>query len=248
MKSAFITISTIFLFIIGGCNKTAIKGNNPEPGIALTFDDNYVDEWVTILPLLDSFDVKATFYISNYYKLSAAQKTKLKEIRDSGHEIAFHTSNHYNLNDYLSNGNMESLIKNEITNGLEKMNADGFFPKTFAYPYGKHNEALDMELLKHFKSVRALNGTPDPQKSISGLSKNKTLFGLGIDEPNKRSFEELSRLLNKTYTSNGCIILVGHHVEKPGTKLSVSKTLLRKLFNEAKSQNLRYYTISQISE
>ncbi len=39
---------------------------------------------------------------------------------------------------------METLIKKEVLAGLEKMNADGFFPKTFAYPYGQHNDELDI--------------------------------------------------------------------------------------------------------
>jgi hypothetical protein len=44
------------------------------------------------------------------------------------------------------------------------MNRDGYFPVSFAYPYGAHNLYLDNQLLSIFKSVRALNGTHDLEK------------------------------------------------------------------------------------
>ena len=50
------------------------------PGIALTFDDDRVDNWFQYLPLFDSLDVRATFYISKYNRLSAEQKNKLRII------------------------------------------------------------------------------------------------------------------------------------------------------------------------
>ncbi|MBD0366360.1 MAG: polysaccharide deacetylase family protein, partial [Flavisolibacter sp.] len=70
----------LFFWLIcfaAGCAKYNREGFLPEPGVALTFDDSYIDEWYQQINLFDSFDVKATFYISNYNAFSPEQKRKL---------------------------------------------------------------------------------------------------------------------------------------------------------------------------
>ena len=46
---------------MAGCNKYDKEGAMDMPGVALTFDDNSIDNWYSYMPLLDSFGVKATF-------------------------------------------------------------------------------------------------------------------------------------------------------------------------------------------
>ena len=104
------------------------------PGIALTFDDNYIDNWYNYLPLLDSFGAKVTFYISRYHRLTPAQKNKLSIIQSKGHEIAFHTTHHLHMCQYLQFMTMDDLEQHEIYEDLNRMRNDGFYPKTFAYP------------------------------------------------------------------------------------------------------------------
>ena len=40
-----------------------------QAGVALTFDDDRVDNWFKYLPYLDSANVKATFYVCKYNEL-----------------------------------------------------------------------------------------------------------------------------------------------------------------------------------
>ena len=107
-----------FLIITGsfsGCKKFVKEGHIKDPGIVLTFDDNRVDNWFSYLPMLDSSGVKATFYICKYNRFTADQKRKLSIIQSHGHEIAFHTSNHYNMEEYVykQKHTIEELILNE---------------------------------------------------------------------------------------------------------------------------------------
>ena len=146
----FLTLLSLLFFVNQSCNKNSITSDtngNTRGGIALTFDDNYIDNWYPNLDLFDSLGVKATFYISNYNKLTVAQKNKLREIRDHGHEIAFHSTNHVNFLKCADSSGVEKMIRVEISHGLRLMNNDGFYPTTFAYPYGKHNDMLDKLLL-----------------------------------------------------------------------------------------------------
>ena len=237
----------ILLFFVG-CTKYKKDGSLKDPGVVITFDDNYVDNWAEYLPLLDSAGVKATFYICRYNRLNAEQKKKLKEIQNHGHEIAFHTTNHYNMMDYVykHKHTPEELMKYEVEDGLKLMNCDGFYPTTFAYPAGAHNGLFDKMLMRYFKSVRALNGTNDFAKSLIPTEKNELLYGLGIDKSSKRPDEAIMQVIKSASDNRDCAIFVAHMINSPN-QLSVTRERLLKMFAYIKSLGLKYYTVSEIS-
>jgi peptidoglycan-N-acetylglucosamine deacetylase len=231
-----------------GCAKFEKKGQCSQAGIALTFDDDRVDNWFQNLPFLDSAGIKATFYVCKYNRFTAAQKQKLAIIQSHGHEIAFHSTNHYNMLDYVYRykHTIEELIQNEIVNGLRQMNRDGFFPATFAYPYGAHNGIYDQMLMRYFKSVRVLNGTSDFSKSLTVTEKNDVLYGLVIDKNGRRSDPDILQLIQSASDNNNCAILVAHDINSE-KRLSVTRERLQKIIDAAKRLNLKYYTVSEIS-
>jgi peptidoglycan/xylan/chitin deacetylase (PgdA/CDA1 family) len=243
-------------FLVSSCSKTevvdpaaaATLSASTPGGIALTFDDYSVDNWHNYLSLLDSFNVKATFYISNYNKLTSAQKNKLRQLQQHGNEIAFHSTNHVNFLKYADSNKCDKLMQEEVEKGLKLMNDDGFTTTTFAYPYGKHNEILDKLLLKSFKSVRALNGSHDLSKSLSPLSGNKILYGLGIDESSKRDLGKIKDLISLAQQKNKCAVLLIHNIERPAISLQLPLWKLREVLEKVKSLNLKYYTVSEISQ
>ena len=119
---AFCTLLVI-IGLFSGCKKFEKQGHLQEPGIVLTFDDNKVDNWVDYLPLLDSAGVKATFYICKYNRFTSEQKNKLSIIQSHGHEIAFHTTNHYNMEDYVykQKHTIDELMRCEVEAGLKML-------------------------------------------------------------------------------------------------------------------------------
>ena len=245
-KGVFISVAICLLF--NGCTKFEKHGQLKQAGIALTFDDDRIDNWFKYLPYLDSADVKATFYICKYNRLTAEQKSKLAIIQSHGHEIAFHSTNHYNMMDYVYKykHTVDELMQNEIESGLKMMNKDGFYPTTFAYPYGAHNGLYDKMLMRYFKSVRALNGTNDFSKSLAPTEKNTLLFGLGIDKSSKRSDEDVLQLIKSGSANNACAVFVTHDINTE-KKLSTTLDRLKKMINYAKELNLKFYTVSEIS-
>lgn len=243
-----IFLSVLIIIFFTGCEKYKKVGQISQAGIALTFDDDRVDNWFVYLPLLDSANVKATFYICKYNRFTADQKRKLVIIQSHGHEIAFHSTNHYNMMDYVYKykHTIEELMQKEIVDGLKLMNRDGFYPTTFAYPMGAHNGIYDKMLMRYFKSVRALNGTNDFSKSLAATEKNSLLFGLGIDKSSKRSDETVTQVIQAAYNNNTCAIFVAHDINT-GKSISVTKERLQKIFNYVNKLGLKYYTISEIS-
>lgn len=231
-----------------GCTKFKKDGYINKAGVALTFDDDRVDNWFKYLPYLDSANVKATFYICKYNRFTPDQKRKLAIIQSHGHEIAFHSTNHYNMLDYVYKykHTIDELMQNEIENGLKVMNQDGYYPTTFAYPYGAHNGMYDKMLMRYFKSVRALNGTSDFSKSLTVTEKNNILYGLVIDKNGRRNDQDILQLIQSASDNNNCAVFVAHDInsEKP---LSVTRERLQKIFDAVKRLGLKYYTVSEIS-
>jgi peptidoglycan/xylan/chitin deacetylase (PgdA/CDA1 family) len=242
-----VPILLLVTLLFNCCKKLDTKGRVTEPGICLTFDDDYIEEWVTILPMLDSFNVKVTFYLSYYNRYTPERKRLLKMLQRHGHEIAFHSTNHYNFNNLLKNTTMDKLVKSEIFAGLNRMHADGFYPTTFAYPYGQHNPALDAELLKYFKSIRARNGTSNMAKSLAKTTDNRILYGLGIDDSSKRPINDILQLVTNAKSDNACLVLVAHHVEYNKGRMQVSYHMLRRIIRQSIKEGLNFYTVSQIS-
>ena len=238
----------ISVSITSSCNKNQISDKSLQPGIALTFDDYNVDNWYTYMDLLDSLNVKATFYISNFNKLNASQINKLHELQLHGHEIAFHSTNHPNFVKYLEKNKCDKLIEEEVVKGLHLMNTEGFYPQTFAYPFGAHTDALDKILLKYFKSVRVLNGTKDLTTSLSPLSNNRMLHGLGIDEQSKRTLSQIEGLLEQAYQKSSCAVLLVHNIERRDIPLELPLWKLKRIILKAKALNLKFYTITELSK
>jgi len=242
-------LPAVLLLLTAGCKKFEKAGYMDEPGIVLTFDDDRVDNWYTYLPFLDSAGVKATFYICKYNRMNPAQKEKLRIIRSHGHEIGYHTTNHYNMMDYVYrfHHTTQDLLQCEIEPGLRMMNRDGFYPETFAYPYGAHNGLLDKMLMRYFKSVRALNGSQDFSKSIVATQKNDVLYGLGIDKSSKRSDGDIITLLGSAKNNRACAVLVAHDINT-GSRLSVTIERLRMIVDFAKKEGMKFYTVREISD
>lgn len=246
MKGKLVFFLATIVLCHAGCTKYERLGNVERPGIVLTFDDNGIDNWYKYLPLLDSFGAKATFYISSYHSLTDDQKDKLREIQQHGHEIAYHTTFHNNLCDYLKLHGIKNLLKYEVYQDLKKMNRDGFYPKTFAYPYGSHNEVLNNELLKIFKSVRVLNGTNDLGKSVTRTTSNTVLYALGIDNE-RRTNATIEKMMDLAYKNHNCLVLVGHNIEMPANPYQVSYKKLKFILKKATSLNMVFYTASDVS-
>ncbi|MFN8244257.1 MAG: polysaccharide deacetylase family protein [Ferruginibacter sp.] len=234
--------------LFSGCKKFEKTGVLKDPGVVLTFDDNMVDNWYQYLPVLDSAGVKATFYVCKYNRFTNQQKEKLRIIQQHGHEIAFHSTNHYNMVEYVYKFKhpLEDMLKCEIEDGLKLMNKDGFYPTTFAYPYGAHNAVFDKSLNRYFKSVRALNGSNDYTKSLATTEHNDLLYGLGIDKSSNRRDADIMQMLKSAKDNNNCAVLVAHNINTGGN-LSVSLWRLKKIFEQVNKLGLKYYTVSEIS-
>lgn len=121
-------------------------GELPENPVVVTFDDGHVDIYKNVFPILQKYNVKATFFlVTDYVNLYPNYVTwnQAREMQDSGlADIESHTLSHKMLTEIYSRDKLWDQIygsKQAIEWYLKK-------PANYiAYPYGKYTvEAEDM--------------------------------------------------------------------------------------------------------
>src|SRR5688572_4064612 len=66
-----------------------------KPGkLVLVCDDWNVENWYSYLDSFEKYDMAMTFYVSHFHTMDSVKKTKLLDLQNRGHEIAYHTLNH----------------------------------------------------------------------------------------------------------------------------------------------------------
>jgi peptidoglycan/xylan/chitin deacetylase (PgdA/CDA1 family) len=224
----------------------------PITGIVLTFDDKSVDEWYSFLVFNHKYGVKATFYVSFFYKMDLDQIIKLKLLQDAKNEIGYHTMNHLNALKYIKENSMEAYIDNEILPGLNLMRQKGFDVKSFAYPYGVGSPDLDKELLKYFKTVR-YTAYPAKGKKLADVSsaylkdkRQRVISAVGIDNGYGNSTEDILQGIDKAYNKHELLLLYGHVIsDKPGSQ-NTSMKRLETIIQYAQKKGMQFHTASEL--
>jgi peptidoglycan/xylan/chitin deacetylase (PgdA/CDA1 family) len=128
--------------------------------VFVTFDDGYLDNFRHAKPLLDEFNIPATFFISTKYlggtfpasaeDIPMMNSDQIRKLSHAGHEIASHTVSHPKL-PTLS----DQEIKKELSKSQERLKKITSDPITsFAYPSGQYDERI-IEILKDSHYERA---------------------------------------------------------------------------------------------
>ena len=131
--------------------------------ICLTFDDGYEDVYSVIVPVLQTLNIKAIFFVNPTFlglndqslerALTVNYETKIKkhilstqqvnEIAKQGHEIGSHTLSHKRLN--ISD--TQTLIREIEGSKIEVSKITGKPCRCFAYPFGGRDDLSQDALL-----------------------------------------------------------------------------------------------------
>ena len=190
--------------------------------LSFSFDDARPSQVEIGIPLLDSYDVKATFYVS--IPPLAERSDQWKEAIASGHEIGNHTFNH------PCSGNFRWARQNALENyTLESMKADllkanreintllGVTPATFAYPCGQTFVGRGRETYSYVPLVAELfsagRGYQDETANDPCFCDTAQLMGIPSDNVN---FAQIKPFLKEIITRGDWLILAGHEINKDG--------------------------------
>jgi peptidoglycan/xylan/chitin deacetylase (PgdA/CDA1 family) len=225
------------------------------PAIFLSFDDWWETEWVKYLPILAENNVKATFYpcIRNIYStpfLDSEEKIRsairpafwqsLKEIRDKGHTVGFHSVNHLRFGYLKKDLAFQKLMEIEIQIGLKTFTENGFRPRHFAYPFGSYSTMTNEVLLNYFLTLRTivLPGNPNFMMrtySLEQLQEMRIFIGYDIKYPDWQS------ALKTVLDTKSAGFFFTHNPRDSNSELN-------ELFYSAKVDGATFYPMSALEE
>lgn len=123
--------------------------------IALAFDDDAVDRWLSIRDLLLAHHARVTFFVTRFPLLDAEQRAGLATLAADGDDLEPHSLRHVRPLGYAQEHGSDGYLEDEVMPSIDLMAAAGYSTTTFAYPYGERSEALDDAILPHVSKVRA---------------------------------------------------------------------------------------------
>ena len=135
--------------------------------VALSFDDGYKNNHDIVLPLLEKYDAKGSFFVINS-KIGHPDHMDEADIKDMiahGMELGSHTYSH----NPLAKIEPKYLVwETDTSRYWLKKKFDGYIVRTLAYPNGSYNATV-MEAAKKYGFYRALTGhiglnTPETYK------------------------------------------------------------------------------------
>jgi peptidoglycan/xylan/chitin deacetylase (PgdA/CDA1 family) len=132
------------------------RGSYASPGLALSFDDTFVDAWLALQPMFERYGARATFFVSRYAALGDDQHAGLRELAAAGHDIEPHTVHHVRGPDYVERNGIDAYLRDELDPSIAVLRDDGFEISAFAYPFGARTGELDHAIGKRVPVIRSV--------------------------------------------------------------------------------------------
>jgi len=218
-------------------------------GIALTFDDNYVDAWFAARSIFQKYDAHVTFFISNFNSLDQGKIDKLKILQADGHEIAFHGYNHEDVVEYLNSHTLSDYMNNEIIRGINLMKASGFNPVDFAFPYGSDDARATQAMTPYFGHMRDTYYAWDDTIYYEYGSNTPYIAGIGIDDNTYgNTMTDIYNGIARAKSEDRILIFYGHETvasNNPG-EYQTSYARLDSILKYVSDNNMKTYTIAEI--
>ena len=167
MKTLFVFLFLNSFFIFTVTAQNANTWNSKKSAIVLTYDDALPQQLDNAIPVLDSLNLKATFYLTAFF--AKDRLNDWKSIASNGHELGNHTLYHpcvggkgrewvksdYDLNNYTVQRMVDEIKMTNIF--LQAL--DGKSKRTFAFTCGdmKVGDVFFIDSLKNnFVAARAV--------------------------------------------------------------------------------------------
>jgi hypothetical protein len=134
-------------------------GVTPAAGVALSFDDAYIDHWLNGSDLYAQYGARLTFFVAYFDELTFEQRASLHELARLGHTIEAHSVNHLRAPAYVEERGLAAYVSDEVVPSIQELRDEGFEVTTFAYPYGARTHEIDREVLDLVPLVRSVSFT-----------------------------------------------------------------------------------------
>jgi peptidoglycan/xylan/chitin deacetylase (PgdA/CDA1 family) len=224
-----------------------LPGGSPA-GIAITFDDQTVDDWYAIRGMLQQYNAHATFFVSNFGTLDQGQINMLRTLQTDGNEIGFHGLYHTEAAPYLQSHTVQDYLDYEIIPGIALMRDAGLEPSDFAYPGGSDTPSATEALQGYFGHVRDTYYNFDDTVYYTCGSNQAFIAGVGLDESYGNSINDYYNGISKAQDEDKVLIVYGHRpVLNVTGDYQTSYDRLGKILKYASDNNVKFYTMRELT-
>jgi peptidoglycan/xylan/chitin deacetylase (PgdA/CDA1 family) len=224
-----------------------------KPIISITFDDVPRTAMINGVPILDNYNVKATFYVAmglshlykndtnsckNDYDVYLSEKD-IKELNRRGHHISCHTYSHYSL----ENGTARDMVRDAQRNArklcelLDRSSIDHF-----SYPFGKVNLKVKRQLAKHYKTMRSSRPGCNRLGTDLYLLRANSIYDSTFDK------KAIMHAINKIEHSGGWLIFYTHGVTHSPDEYSCTPKQFEWVIRQCMASKAQILTISDAYE
>jgi peptidoglycan/xylan/chitin deacetylase (PgdA/CDA1 family) len=200
-------------------------------GISITFDDARASQLDVGIPLLNRYEIKATFYV-----LPDNIKSRLsdwQEVASAGHEIGNHSMKHKCSENYSwSRGNaLEDCTLDYMAHDLDVSNEAirsmlGIYPISFAYPCGQTfvGRGADVKsyvplVIKRFTTGRIYGSTVPNDPTYCDFAQLTCINSDGL------SWKQLKSLIDDAAAKGSWLIIGSHEIGRAGYQTISDDTL-----------------------
>ena len=186
--------------------------------VVLTYDDGLNIDLKNVVPALDSFGLKGTFYISDYFNGLHAQIPGWRKAAAKGHELANHTIWHAceggrTGREFVKDYDLRFYTAKRMTDEVRAMNnmlkaIDGKEKRTFAYPCGDtkiHDTAYIDPLRNDFVAAR---GVKAEMPAIDKID----LYYLPCYMMNGQTGDQMIEMVKQAMSRNALLVFLFHGV------------------------------------
>jgi beta-glucosidase len=200
-------------------------------GLSLTFDDARLSQADKGIPLLDKYNVKATFYLSPDNMIQRLEAWK--KAVSNGHEIGNHSLVHPCTGnfDWSRNKALEDYTLQQMSMELDSANkllkeVLGIRPVSFAFPCGQTFVGRGMMTKSYVPLISSMFETG---RGWLGEGPNDPAFcdmaqitGMELDG---KSFDQIKKLIESAKSSGKWLVLAGHEMNEGGNQTSLLTTI-----------------------
>jgi len=221
-----------------------------EPGVLLSFDDQFIDQWAAFADLVEPHGARATFFVTRMDYVDPPQLELLHDLQARGHEIACHGHRHLPAAEYAREHGVDAWVADELEPSLDAFAAAGFAPESYAFPYGEHDDATVEAALEHFDHVRGVVyvGSMPEVRDIdaaylpaSELTRRRFSCAVDIDARYGVTAERLDRALDRAAEHGEVLSLLGHEPAADAAGLQTDHDLLLHVVEGAAERDLVFH-------
>jgi peptidoglycan/xylan/chitin deacetylase (PgdA/CDA1 family) len=208
-------------------SQTAVRAFHldPQPLVALSFDDADQTIYDTAFPILSLRGIPATYYFLTSF-LNEQWGAQLKDLENHGWEIGSHTRTHRGLTT-LSDAD---LIQ-ELSQSKADLEGAGLRVTGFAYPYGAG--AKDPTVIRQVKRYYAYARSVTPGNNAP-LIKQYALDAQTITR--STNIDTMKSWIDLAITEKRFLIILMHTVDDTGEAYSISPAVLTELASYIKTK------------